>query len=77
MQKRQVSNAGVERFIVRSLELWLRVGYRADEQQPTKVEEHANGVNQSSATPFDEDPTPFIDQLLDDNMELFEELAKH
>ena len=77
LQNRQVSNDGVERFIVRSLELWLRVGYRADEQQPSTIEEHANGVNQSSASPFSKDPTPFVDQLLDDNLELFEELAKH
>ena len=71
LKERDVPNDNIQRFIVRSLEVWLRVGYKSDTPQQT------NASGTSSASPFSEDAIPFIDQLLDDNIELFEQLAKH
>jgi len=71
LKERNVSNDIVQRFIIRSLELWLRVSYRFD--APTKMVD----TEEPFIRPFSEDATPFVDQLLDENLELFEGLAKH
>lgn len=71
LKERNVSNDIVQRFIIRSLELWLRVSYRFD--APAKTDD----ADDLLARPFSVDATPFVDQLLDENLDLFEELAQH
>lgn len=71
LQSRQVPDDLIQQVLIRSLELWLRVGYRVD-----SIADNVT-TPEGFASPFQEDATSFVDQLLDDNLELFEKLAKY
>jgi len=65
LEERQIPAAVVDSLVVQTLEAWLQMS--AERSERAKHTQHS---------PFAESALPFIEQLLDDNLELFERLAK-
>ncbi|OGO42594.1 MAG: hypothetical protein A2Z04_03300 [Chloroflexi bacterium RBG_16_57_9] len=63
---RNISNEQVYSFIVQAVELWLRSGLA------TPQESENNGV----PSRFGKSAVPFVEQLINENRELFERLAR-
>lgn len=65
LDQRHVPPALVDALIVQTIETWLRINAKRNGQAEDK-----------RLSPFAGSALPFIEQLMDDNLELFERLAK-
>jgi hypothetical protein len=65
LDQRQIPPTVVDSVVVQTLETWLQISAQGKEQAKDK--------RRSS---FVESAVPFVEQLMNDNLELFERLAK-
>ena len=65
LDQRQTSDELIRALVEQSLRIWLH-----------KTAETSVAAEQSEASPFSKSAFPFVEQLIDENLTLFERLAK-